>query len=517
MNYKVLLKFGVTMVTAFLMINTYVFANNSQTSETMQLQYIFTDEENTILELVLSQDDGGEAARLINSLKNQEAYNMVLEQVLDIYYKDDENLDSRLIAFSDALDERGAEILKDYKDAWDERMQGSKALGYTPEKILVSFDGKMSTDEVLSCVNSIAAGGTIISSVDLDKEKTVVVMLKKSQTTEKAISLFETIEGVLHAERNKIESLVTPVVPALTLNKQVLSLRKKQSKQLTATLSEGKSEFVWESRNPSIAKVDKNGKVTGISKGTTLIVVTCADNEEIFAMCAVQVSDTEKVTAKSNVIATSKVVNGYNNMIITGYSQMKKLIEKYKVSVYKDKKILNQMNKYDEAFFKKYSLCLLVYQKTYGYKISIGDVYLEQKSGGTYKLNVSLNVKEPDRTKGYPQIMKTHFCFVEISKKAIIPSKQNINVKKLANRKMKLTWNKDVGVRGYQIQYCTDSRFKDGIKSITIKNNMAVAKTISNLKKGKTYYVRVRSYRNIKLNGKTNVIYGSWSRVKKVK
>ena len=38
-------------------------------------------------------------------------------------------------------------------------------------------------------------------------------------------------------------------------------------------------------------------------------------------------------------------------------------------------------------------------------------------------------------------------------------------------------------------------------------------KTITKLKKGKTYYVRVRAYK--KLSGKK--IYGKWSKIKKIK
>lgn len=431
MVYKILLIFGVAIITVSSMTNDYAFASTSQCAEVNQLQYAFTDEENTLIELALLQDDGGEAARLISSLENEDAYKIALEQVLDMYYQEDDKLDSRLAAFSDALDERCEELLKDY------------------------------------------------------------------------------------AERNSTGNLVSPVTPTLTLNKQVLSLHKNQSRQLTAVLSEGKHDFVWESRNPTIAVVDKNGNVTGVNKGTTLIVVKCADNEDIFAMCAIKVSGTENLHSKSNVIVTSKVVNGYNNMIITSYSQMKNLIKKYRDSVFADKKILNQMNKYDEKFFKRYSLCLLTREKTNGYKISVGDVYIKQDSKGNHNLDVRLNIKKPDSSKGYTQIMKTHFCFVQISKAAVVPFKQNVNLKKASKQKMKVTWNKIDKAAGYQMQYCTDSKFRSGIKTITIKNNKTAARTISRLKRGKTYYVRVRSYGNIKLNGKTNVIYGSWSSVKK--
>ncbi|MDD6620781.1 MAG: hypothetical protein PUE75_06810 [Eubacteriales bacterium] len=43
------------------------------------------------------------------------------------------------------------------------------------------------------------------------------------------------------------------------------------------------------------------------------------------------------------------------------------------------------------------------------------------------------------------------------------------------------------------------------------------SKTIKNLKSKKKYYVRIRTYKNVKLNGKTVKVYSSWSKVKSVK
>ena len=41
--------------------------------------------------------------------------------------------------------------------------------------------------------------------------------------------------------------------------------------------------------------------------------------------------------------------------------------------------------------------------------------------------------------------------------------------------------------------------------------------TIKKLKSKKTYYVRVRTYKTTKVNGKTTKVYSSWSKVKTVK
>lgn len=63
---------------------------------------------------------------------------------------------------------------------------------------------------------------------------------------------------------------------------------------------------------------------------------------------------------------------------------------------------------------------------------------------------------------------------------------------------------------GFQIKCATDKKFKKNVKVITtVKAN----KTVKKLKGGKTYYVKVRSYKTA--NGKKK--YSKWSAVKKVK
>ena len=72
------------------------------------------------------------------------------------------------------------------------------------------------------------------------------------------------------------------------------------------------------------------------------------------------------------------------------------------------------------------------------------------------------------------------------------------------------------GVDGYQVQYSTDKKFKKNTKTVTIKKNKT-STTVKKLKANKKYYVRVRTYKNVKVNGKTKKVYSSWSKVKSVK
>lgn len=84
--------------------------------------------------------------------------------------------------------------------------------------------------------------------------------------------------------------------------------------------------------------------------------------------------------------------------------------------------------------------------------------------------------------------------------------------KNTASRKMTVKWKKNTKATGYQIQYSTSSSFKS-YKSKTVTGKSNISKVITGLTKGKTYYVRVRSYKTY--NGKK--YFSTWSAKKKVK
>lgn len=85
------------------------------------------------------------------------------------------------------------------------------------------------------------------------------------------------------------------------------------------------------------------------------------------------------------------------------------------------------------------------------------------------------------------------------------------------SKKITVRWKKQtVQTSGYQIQYATSARFKNA-KKLTISKNKTTLKTIKKLKSKKKYYVRIRTYKTVKVNGKTQKIYSSWSKTKTVK
>ena len=71
-------------------------------------------------------------------------------------------------------------------------------------------------------------------------------------------------------------------------------------------------------------------------------------------------------------------------------------------------------------------------------------------------------------------------------------------------------------VTGYEIQYAVYKSFS-GAKTVTVANNKTASKVISGLTSGKTYYVRIRTYKTATIDGKATKVYSNWSAVKTVK
>ena len=82
-----------------------------------------------------------------------------------------------------------------------------------------------------------------------------------------------------------------------------------------------------------------------------------------------------------------------------------------------------------------------------------------------------------------------------------------------------MKWKKQsTQITGYEIQYSTSSKFtKKAAKTVIVKSKNATAKTISKCKPGKKYYIRVRTYKDVKVKGKNQKFYSSWSKLKSVK
>lgn len=142
------------------------------------------------------------------------------------------------------------------------------------------------------------------------------------------------------------------------------------------------------------------------------------------------------------------------------------------------KKVIATITDKNTVEFKKTSLTA---QKAYSYKIR------------AYK-----TIKGVNYYGAYSSVCYTY----------TLPKTPTITLK-TGSKYVTASWSKNTAVSGYQYQYSTSSKFS-GAKTYGLSNK-SYAKKITGLKKGKRYYVRVRSYKKMTVNGKKVTVYSSWS------
>lgn len=96
----------------------------------------------------------------------------------------------------------------------------------------------------------------------------------------------------------------------------------------------------------------------------------------------------------------------------------------------------------------------------------------------------------------------------------IIPKAISISDIAVKNKAVTLKWKKpSKSVTGYVIEYSTSSKFSENVKTVKVKDQKVLTKTVKNLKSGATLYFRIRAYKTV--NGKN--YYSEWSKSKKIK
>ena len=142
---------------------------------------------------------------------------------------------------------------------------------------------------------------------------------------------------------------------------------------------------------------------------------------------------------------------------------------------------------------------VLVEGKDYTLTYSAG-----RKAVGTYQVVVKYKGQYVD----YANVKKTF---------DIVP--QGTELKKLSpgKKKLTITWKKQTKeTSGYQIQCSLKKNFKQ-VATVTVSGKKKSKVSLSGLKAKKNYFVRIRTYKNVKTNGKTVKSYSNWSDVKKIK
>lgn len=165
---------------------------------------------------------------------------------------------------------------------------------------------------------------------------------------------------------------------------------------------------------------------------------------------------------------------------------------------------------------KMSSIKLSANKYTYDGKVKTPAVIVKDSAGKTISSSYYTLTKSSGRKNvgkyTYKITFKGNYSGTKTLSFVINPKGTGISALSATSKGFKVKWKKQATqTTGYQIQYSTSNKFKNA-KTIPVKKNKTVSKTVSKLKAKKKYYVRIRTYKTV---GSTKY-YSEWSSAKYV-
>lgn len=99
----------------------------------------------------------------------------------------------------------------------------------------------------------------------------------------------------------------------------------------------------------------------------------------------------------------------------------------------------------------------------------------------------------------------------------VVPKATSITKVYKKSKAMQLKWKKVTQqTSGYELQYATSWKFDEAHTKTVTRKAKTSSVTIRNLKGKQKYYVRMRTFKTVKVNGKETRVYSSWCKAVKV-
>ena len=310
-----------------------------------------------------------------------------------------------------------------------------------------------------------------------------------------------TIEFIGNYEGTETRNFtVLPIhVDSISFDSSQLTLNIGSQQKITATVLPDNATdktISWHSSNPSVATVN-NGIVTAVAVGNAVITATTVDGEET-AECTVNVTCPHSY--HTTLIPASKSNSGSLKEECTKCGRIRQNVTIYaindirlsKVSYIYNGKICSPAVTVTDSSGK-------ALERNRDYTVTYSG---NQKDVGIYSVTVAF-------TGNYTGTATKQFT--------IYPKSTKITKIKPKRKGFIVNWKKQSAqISGYELAYSTSSNFRDRKAKLATISKSKTRKTVGGLKKRKRYYVRIRTYKNVSLNGTTTKLYSSWSPSKKI-
>ena len=174
-----------------------------------------------------------------------------------------------------------------------------------------------------------------------------------------------------------------------------------------------------------------------------------------------------------------------------------------------------------EAIPKASNIKLSKTAYTYNGKVQKPSVTVKDSKGKALKNGTDYKISYPKGMKNVGKYtvkvtLKGNYSGSKSMTYNINPKGTSVSKVTAAKKGFKVTWKKQTTqTTGYQVQYSTSSKFKSA-KTVTISKNKTTSKSVGKLSAKKKYYVRVRTYKTVKIGGKSVKFYSGWSKAKSV-
>lgn len=342
---------------------------------------------------------------------------------------------------------------------------------------------------------------------------------------------------------------------------------------LIKTPATATDEIIWTSSNPEVVTVDQTGKVTAVSEGTAVITVASTVNPDIKTACNVEVIKVNLTTPTLSVVSGgynklnlswNKVENASGYEIYRYDSKLKdykkiKDITKGNILTYVDTglggfsykyKIRAVTTSYTTMNYSalsaeasatptpnqvtgvkqgSYSTSHITLKWTKQTGVTGYQIVKSSSKNGKYTVAAtvtknasSYTIKNVGAGKGYYYKIRSYKnnsngkavygAYSDAVKMVTKPSASTVTLKKTGGTRIKVTWTKSTGANTYEV-YMSTRRTSGFTKVKTVNTGRTLGFTQTGLKKGTTYYFKVRAY---KMHG-TAKVYSGWSTVKSLK